>query len=711
VCVALVVGALLVWSTRQADIIERERQAGLASFVLMQAVAKVGYEQEASTVWDEAIIQVHAPDLDLEWIDNNLGIWMHDYYGHDQTYVLNTSHEPIYAMRGGKRMHPSSFRPIASSIRKLATELRARLNSGEAEPTEGGQSSGLTELLTLEGRPSIVSIKPIVSDTGKMTPVPGSEYFHVAIRHLDGTLMPILERDYWLRGGHFAFDRPTGKNWTSIPLNSRNGTTIGYFVWEPFRPGEKVGSRMIPALVVALLLVTLITAWLLLRIRRSTAELEASEAQAHHLAFHDQLTGLPNRALFNERCDHALKRLRRGEALAVLLLDLDRFKHVNDSFGHPAGDALIRELGGRLAGVFRGQDLVARLGGDEFGVLAINVRSQEDVAELCERILAAVGEPFDALGNQAFVGVSIGAVIAPFAGVERLDLIRKADIALYRAKNDGRNRYCFFTSAMDEGVRFRGMVEEELRSALSNGEGLRIYYQPQTSAANGKIIGFEALIRWEHPTRGLISPEQFIPVAEDTGLVSSLGDWVLREACRFSRNRPDLYVAVNISPVQFRQPSFAEHVIGIIRGCGADPRRVEIEITEGALLGDEELVRATLGQLRLAGIKIVLDDFGTGYSSLRYLRHFNVDKIKIDRSFVQHLGYQIDSAAIVTAVVTLGHAMGLTVTAEGVETSDQRRLLASIGCDELQGFLFSRAVPEEEVDRLLVGNRQAGLAA
>jgi EAL domain-containing protein (putative c-di-GMP-specific phosphodiesterase class I) len=291
--------------------------------------------------------------------------------------------------------------------------------------------------------------------------------------------------------------------------------------------------------------------------------------------------------------------------------------------------------------------------------------------------------------------------IAPEAGLDRVDLLRKADIALYRAKGEGRNCYRLFTAAMDETVKMRGTVEEELRAALVSGEGLRVYYQPQVAGVTQSIIGLEALVRWQHPTRGLISPEQFISVAEETGLICQLGEWVLRQACETSRRWPDLFIAVNLSPMQIRSSGFAERVLTIVRESRADPRHIELEVTESVLLNDDDHVRDALKQLRATGVRIALDDFGTGYSSLSYLRRFEVDKIKIDRSFIQQLGHRADSAAIVTAVVTLGHAMGLTVTAEGVETSEQSAFLAAVGCNGLQGYLFSRAIPEEEVDALL----------
>lgn len=435
-------------------------------------------------------------------------------------------------------------------------------------------------------------------------------------------------------------------------------------------------------------------------LRAAILRLQASEAQANHLAFHDLLTGLPNRAKFNDHFVRALAAARRGRSCALILLDLDRFKHVNDHFGHLAGDALIQEFAHRLDSLLGERDMVARLGGDEFAVLVDGVRDTADADLFCERIRRAVDRPFQVLGNQAHVGVSMGVVIAPLSGTERTELLRKADIALYAAKGAGRDRHRHFNHEMDAGVRLRAEIEEDLREALANNTGLHMAYQPLVND-HGRVIGVEALLRWEHPQRGTISPAQLIPIAEETGLIGPLGDWILEQACRASLGWPDLFVAVNFSPVQFRSPQFADRVIGIVAACGADPRRIEIEVTEGVLIDDDENVRGALRRFRAAGLRIALDDFGTGYSSLSYLRRFDVDKIKIDRSFIQHLGQAADSAAIITAVITLGHAMGLTVTAEGVETDEQLRFLQQSGCNELQGYYFSAPVSATQVDALL----------
>ena len=482
---------------------------------------------------------------------------------------------------------------------------------------------------------------------------------------------------------------------------------LAYFFWKPELPGSRMKSLLLPLTAFVSLAVAGVMTLLLGWLRRSTNELQtmmlqlrASEARAQHLACHDPLTGLANRALFHERLDHALKKVRRGERLALLLLDLDRFKTVNDTLGHLAGDALIREFGSRIGRLVRNGDTIARLGGDEFALLVPYKGRRSQIERLCNRILDAVREPFEVLRNEAFVGASIGVVTAPKAGSDRVELMRKADIALYRAKAAGGGCYRVFTIDMDETIKHRSIIEEDLRRALASGTGLLVHYQPQVCARNAALVGLEALVRWRHPQRGWIPPAEFVPIAEETGLIGALGEWVLRQACQTAIRWPDIFVAVNLSPAQLRTPGFAKKTIDIIVSAGVRLGQIELEVTEGILLDDDAQVRSDLNMLREAGIHIALDDFGTGYSSLSYLRHFAVDKIKIDRSFVQHLGDEVDSASIVAAVVSIGHAMGLLVTAEGVETWEQEQFLRAAGCDQMQGYRFSRPLPEEELARL-----------
>uniref|UniRef100_UPI0028B0ECE7 putative bifunctional diguanylate cyclase/phosphodiesterase n=1 Tax=Pantoea septica TaxID=472695 RepID=UPI0028B0ECE7 len=456
---------------------------------------------------------------------------------------------------------------------------------------------------------------------------------------------------------------------------------------------------------VAVLVVTLLCLYMVRRLwtssfnlSQSMLKLGASEAQALHLAFHDVLTGLPNRALVEDRLTQALALATRHEQrVALMLIDLDRFKNINDTYGHHAGDELIIAVAHRLAGLMRACDTVGRIGGDEFLVVMPEVDHIGQVEALAQRILDALSQPFPLFGGEVWSGASIGLVLAPKDGVDRQELVRKADIALYEAKSSGRGKYRQFERVMDESIRTRQSIAADLRAALQNFKGLAVWYQPLMDIDGKNMVGVEALLRWDHPTRGAIPPGDFIAIAEETGLIIPLGEWVLREACLTQQRFPALMVAVNVSPVQFRATGFVARMIDIMRECGGDPQRIELEITEGVLIEDEHEARAIIIALRDAGFRIALDDFGTGYSSLNYLSTFPVDKIKIDRSFTQSLGVAENSVGIIESVVKLGHAMGLTVTAEGVETAGQMSALADAGCNQLQGYLFSKAVPLERL--------------
>jgi diguanylate cyclase (GGDEF)-like protein len=700
---AALVGAVLHVSTRGSDDAAVARQFNLVEVALRHSAAVVRKDQEASTNWDDAVLRVRERPLDAEWLDQNLGIWFHEYYKHDETYLLDAADRPLYAMRDGRRLDPGAFEDVASLAIPMAADLRARMRRGESAPVSGFELTlGANDILVVRGRPAILSVKPVVSESGKIEQVPGSEHLHVSIRYLDKSFLADLASTYGIEDAVFTWQRSSE---AALEVRNHRGAAIGYVNWRPFRPGAAVAQRMMPVLVVALLLIGIVLAWLLCRILRSRLELEASRSQAQHLAFHDVLTGLPNRALFEDRLNQALALSRRRGGVAVALLDLDRFKHVNDTFGHLAGDALIQDFGRRLGALVGEGDLVSRLGGDEFALLLTGAPHRGEVALLCEHILTAVREPFALLGSSVYVGVSIGVVFSSEAEGDRTELLRKADIALYRAKDEGRDCYRMFEPDMDVSVRLRSRVEEDLRRALESEGQLEVHYQPQFSSSGQKVLGVEALVRWRHPAQGAVTPEQFIPIAEATGLICRLGEWVMREACLASCRWPGIIVAVNLSPIQFRSQGFYERLVAIVRETGADSRRIQLEVTEGVLLDDDEAVRTALTRLRAAGFTIALDDFGTGYSSLGYLRKFEVDKIKIDRSFVQALGQAADSAAIVSAVLSLGKAMGLAVTAEGVETEEQRKFLEAAGCEEMQGYLFAPPMSAEAIDELVIGSR------
>jgi diguanylate cyclase (GGDEF)-like protein/PAS domain S-box-containing protein len=431
-------------------------------------------------------------------------------------------------------------------------------------------------------------------------------------------------------------------------------------------------------------------------------ERKAAEARIAYMAHHDALTDLPNRVLFHERLDELLARLRRsGGSLAVHCLDLDHFKGVNDTLGHPIGDDLLKAVAARLRRALRDTDLVARLGGDEFAVVQSPVNGPNEAGDLANALIDVASKPYEIHGHEFVVGASIGIALAPNDGVSSDGLLRNADMALYRAKAEGRGTAHFFEPEMDRRIQARRMLELDLRKAFANGE-LELFYQPLISLDSNAVSGFEALLRWRHPERGMVTPDEFVPLAEEIGLIVPLGEWVLRKACSEAARWPgELKVAVNLSPAQFRNRGVVKAVLSALAHSQLPAGRLELEITESVLLGETEANLTTLHQLRSIGVRISMDDFGTGYSSLSYLRCFPFDKIKIDRSFVSELSERPDCLAIIRAVAGLGMSLGIATTAEGIETNEQLEQVRAEGCTEVQGYLFSPPRPAAELNDLL----------
>ncbi len=441
----------------------------------------------------------------------------------------------------------------------------------------------------------------------------------------------------------------------------------------------------------------------------TTRRLAESEALANRLAGHDTLSGLPNRLLFSQNIDDVLNQAtKRTSGSALFYIDLDRFKEINDTLGHDAGDAVIVAVASRIQSVMRKGDYSARFGGDEFSLFLSDIRSLRDCEMIAKRLLDAIRVPLTVRGVKVAVSASIGIAMRPSDAADRQTLMRLADLALYRAKKDGRNRFAFFEPSMDEDLNRRKAAEDELRLAIEGGE-ITVSYQPIFNSDGRTIVAVEALARWNHPTKGQISPDHFIKLAEERNLIVPLGDWVLRRACKDARAWPGLRIAVNVSPIQFRNRAFVETIQQAINDTGFDPYRLELEVTEGVVVDNIEQAEAAMSQLRSMGVRIALDDFGSGYSSLIYLRRFAFDKIKLDRMFLHSVTTNEDKV-VLQSITQLGRGLGLTVTAEGIETTAQHELLQSLGCHEMQGFLFSRPVDAAEITRMIAGTHATTMA-
>lgn len=464
----------------------------------------------------------------------------------------------------------------------------------------------------------------------------------------------------------------------------------------------RVEQTIILYSVIGALVVAIMTAVSVKIAHRITSELASSKEEASRLALHDTLTELPNRSLLaNHLADALVRADDQGGMVAVLCLDLDRFKQVNDTLGHTVGDALLRAVATRLHTYLQEDDIVARLGGDEFAIVLSPLNRVEQAGSLAQNVIDALSKPYELLGHQVTIGASVGIALAPNDTKDAGELLKMADIALYRAKSDGRGVFRVFERGMDTKLQARRALELDLRAAIKLDQ-FELHYQPLVDVASGQVSGVEALVRWRHPERGLVGPDEFIPLAEETGLIVPLGAWVLQQACSDTAAWPHtIKVAVNVSAAQFKDPGLVTAVLSALTASGLDPRRLELEITETALLSDASATVAVLHALRAKGVRIAMDDFGTGYSSLGYLRSFPFDKIKIDRSFVREIETSADCKAIVRAVTSLGLNLGIATTAEGVETAAQFEQVRAEGCDQAQGYLFSRPVPAGDITALL----------
>jgi diguanylate cyclase (GGDEF)-like protein len=693
------------FATMRADQDALLRQTAFVENGLNDAVAAMMREQESVAVWDDAVTFAKAHDQ--QWMDENLGEWMSSYYGHDRIFVLDEHDRPVYAMEDGKRVAPARYAAAAPVAAPLVRQLRALMAETAASDTADPPKQVAEDLVSLAGEPSILSVMPIVPSSDRITQEPGSEYLHVAVKFIDDDVVGVIGRQYMLAGAHVAplLARPAA---ASVPLIDSRGIILGYVGWTPDRPGLTLISKTGPALLGGALLAGGVLWFLLRRLRRASSALQTSQHQAQFLAFHDTLTGLPNRALFEDRLRRAFLSARRDHSrIALLYIDLDRFKNINDTLGHPAGDELVRQTARRLEAKVRDVDTVARLGGDEFAIIMVEVKNVSAAENLSEKLLEELARPFLLMGDQVFIGASIGIAVSLESDTDPAELQRKADIALYEAKRNGRGRYQLFAGDMDDLLSRRRLIESDLRAALDRRGELKLSYQPIFATDCRTILGAEALVRWNHPVHGALSPAHFISIAEDRGIIGRLGKWVLSSAARFAATTDLPWVAVNVSPLQLREEGFADELIEILAIAGLAPRRLQLEITEGVLLEDSSVARSVLSTLRNVGVRVVLDDFGTGYSSIGYLRRHAVDKLKIDRSFVHQLGSGEEAHAIVEAIVHLARALNLPVTVEGVETDEQRDLVVAMGCTELQGFLLSAPVSETEMRAVASGEQPA----
>jgi diguanylate cyclase (GGDEF)-like protein len=699
VAVAIVCIVVAVLSSAQrADEVAIDHETQLFSTALNSFGASVLREVESVATSEGAVRNIRTK-FDPAWANERIGSWLETFFQHDPIFIFDAHDNVLYSNAG--RSAGAWSRAMLPAVTSVLDYMRGRdstlansIRLNRAASSGGGhpQAAAIRRLL---GRPAIVAAVT-VGTNGNSAADDGAPIV-MSVKFIDNEVLSGIALQLRLINLRMLEDDPVPDGDFTYQLNNPSGEKIARFAWTPKQPGAEIVHSVIPFIAVALAGFALLAAFVLRYMRRTAVAIAAGESRLRHLAMHDPLCGLPNRIFFGERLEAVIEEVRNGSSpAAVFYVDLDHFKDVNDTLGHPVGDELIRNVTLRLSRALRGGDLVARLGGDEFAVISSVGNDTGKMMALAQRIIGAISAPYSIGGQNIVIGASIGVAVIGDNCAGAADIMRYADMALYRAKNEGRNRACLYDAAMDADLSNRKLLEADLREAIEN-DRLRVLYQPIVSKSGEQMVGVEALCRWTHPTRGEISPVEFIAAAEHSGLIIELGAWVLRRACLDGMAWPGLTVAVNVSPLQFRRTDFADVVEQILTETKFDPARLELELTESVLLGNVDAAEAGMLRLKALGVRLALDDFGTGYSSLLYLRRFPFDKLKIDRSFVLSIEIAPDAAAIVHAVVSLGRGLGMKVTAEGVETADQQLFLRAAGVHFMQGYRFGKAMPAADI--------------
>ena len=708
VAVAIVCIVVAVLSSAQrADVVAVDHERQMFSRALSNYGERVLREAESVASSDGAIQHIRQ-SFDYDWVNQRVGAWLEAYFDHDYVFVFDRSDRMVYSLVDHR---PADAKWLAASRPGLAPVIdfmRGRDQSppgairlNQVNPAENGAHRQTAVIRRLMGRPAVIAAVVVGPSDSIPASIDGVAPILVSVKFIDDGVLSRIAGQLRLNNLRKLDQDPAPVGDLAFDLNDSDGKVIGRFAWTPKQPGAEIVHNVVPFIAVALIGFALLAAFVLRYMRRTAAAIAAGESRLRHLAMHDPLCGLPNRIYFGERLEAVIEEVRAGTApAAVFYIDLDHFKDVNDTLGHHVGDELIRNVTLRLSHTLRGGDLVARLGGDEFAVISSIAGDSEQMMALAQRIIGAICAPYIINGQNIIIGASLGIAMVDNKCGTATDIMRYADMALYRAKNEGRNRACIYDAAMDADLSSRKLLEADLREAIENGR-LQLVYQPVVNKSGEKVVGVEALCRWTHPTRGEIPPSEFIAIAEHSGLIIDLGNWVLRRACMDGRAWPDLTIAVNVSSLQFRRIDFVEVVEKILSETRFNPTRLELELTESVLLGNVDTAEAAMVRLKALGVRLALDDFGTGYSSLLYLRRFPFDKLKIDRSFVRSIETASDAAAIVHAIVSLGRGLGMQVTAEGVETADQQLFLRAAGVHSMQGFRFGRPVTVAEISARL----------
>jgi diguanylate cyclase (GGDEF)-like protein len=703
VAVAIICIVVAVLSSAQrADQVALEHEKAQFTSAMMNEGERVLREVE-SLASAKTSVEHLRDTFDRDWAEQRIG-YLQRNFDHDYVLIFDANNHLLLSVSSRNPKDTAWYAQARGDLSALLGYMRGdsvvfsdAIRLSQSGPSADGAHAAVAVIADFLNRPAVIAAATVASaDTATPAGEPAAPIV-LSVRFIDSDVLADVASQ--LRLTHLrklGTEDPPPTDYV-YALTDPRGAVIARFAWTPKQPGAEIVSSVVPFVAVALAGFALLAAFVLRYMRRTAVAIAAGEARLRHLAMHDPLCGLPNRIFFGERLEAVIEEVRNGSSpAAVFYIDLDHFKDVNDTLGHHVGDELIRNVTLRLSHTLRGGDLVARLGGDEFAVISTVGNDRVKMLALAQRIIAALCAPYSINRQNIVIGASIGiAVIERNCGAAA-DILRYADMALYRAKSEGRSRACIYDAVMDAELSNRKLLEGDLREAIEN-DGLRVLYQPIVNNSGEVVVGVEALCRWTHPKRGEIPPSEFIPAAEHSGLIIELGAYVLRRALLDGMAWPGLGIAVNVSPLQFRRTDFAEVVERTLFETKFDPSRLELELTESVLLGNVETAEAGMLRLKALGVKLALDDFGTGYSSLLYLRRFPFDRLKIDRSFVCAIEKAADAAAIVHAVVSLGRGLGMKVTAEGVETADQQLFLRAAGVHCMQGYRFGKAIAAAEI--------------
>ncbi len=685
-------------------------EMALIDNALSQSVARVASEQKSAAKWHDASRANMRAQSSSKWTNAEIGNYLFTNYGHQIAFVIDAKNEPVAAFAYGKEAPIASFEVYRASLAPLVKDIRNHTNNRYL-PIDGKYLKPHQRYEFLQGEKSsrwagnFLSIgdKPVIASALSI-PSPAAEtrdasmpYVLVSIVHVDQSMLSdigeaLLLDDLTISPAAEPSSAPNQRAFVTD-----DGKTVAKLSWTAAKPGQLMLTLVLPLVIIAAFAAGSTTRSLFRRLKLASNNLADREAKAIHQALHDPLSGLPNRRSFVKTMESVLAQCRTVQTrLAVAYVDIDHFKDVNDTLGHRMGDKLISAVGTRLKSAMRPGDILARFGGDEFAALRL-LEPAENGATFGKDLNRAFALPIDMFEQSLRVTGSIGITVVDDYNLTISDIMRHADIALYRAKDEGRACYALFTNEMAQSIEDRRVIETDLQKAIQLGS-LTMVYQPLIDCVSNKIKGVEALVRWSHPVRGPISPGVFIPIAESTGLMPALGEWVLDQVFADARKWPNLEVAVNLSPAQIRHLNLVPELRKLLRKHSVDAGRIVLEITEGVLLEQTETTAATLAEIRELGFKFALDDFGTGYSSLSYLRQFHFDKIKIDQSFVHGATEASQAIKIVHAVTELGKSLNMSVVAEGIENEYEAELMINAGCNELQGYYFSRPVQGAAID-------------